>query len=219
MREDPSGRIDRHEPEQGRERRRSDDEKPPELDRVSPLATVSRHVTGLLIDPPLLERKVADARRSARGRDTHILHDGDDDVPQRMLNALEPGTYVTPHRHLTVPKAESLIVLRGSAAVVVFDDDGEPEIEALLTLEPRPGAGVAFDLRAGVWHTMVALESGTVVYEMKGGPYDARTDKQFAPWAPCEGEPGAAGYLARLEDGLRERFDLAPRSWQPPPRR
>jgi cupin fold WbuC family metalloprotein len=182
---------------------------------LSELATISRHEQGLLIDAPLLDLKAASARDSPRGREIHVLHDGDTDNPQRMLNAIEPGSYVTPHRHALVPKAESLVLLRGCAAVVIFDDDGAPQIEALLSLQAQgPGVGVAFDLRAGVWHTMLALETGTILYEMKGGPYDPRTDKQFPPWAPQEGTAESRSYLAQLEDRLRRRFALSPRPWQ-----
>lgn len=183
-------------------------------ERLSPVATISRHTGGLLVDRPLIERKAEDARASARRREIHVLHAGDADNPQRMLNALEPGSYIAPHRHLTVPKAEALVVLSGSVGVVVFDDQGGPRVQALLCLEDRgAGSGPAFDLRAGVWHTMFALESSSVVFEMKAGPYDPDNDKQFAPWAPKEGEPEAAPYLATLEDDLRRRFGLGERTW------
>ena len=62
----------------------------------------------------------------------------------------------------------------------------------------RPGTAWAVDLPPGVWHTLAVLTPHAVVVEVKPGFYDPATDKQFAPWAPREGEPGARDYLKKL---------------------
>jgi hypothetical protein len=59
---------------------------------------------------------------------------------------------------------------------------------------------VAIDLAAGVWHTIIALEAGSIFFETKPGPYVAMVDKDFAPWAPAEGSSEATTYLARLRE-------------------
>ena len=173
-------------------------------------ATFSNHSRHLAITQEMVDQKVADARANPRRREILVLHDGDGDSLQRMLNAMEPGSYVRPHRHVTPPKAEGLVVLSGSLAFVAFDDEGEPDAESFLVLSRERGV-LGIDYRAGLWHTFFALETGSVVYEVKPGPYDAATDKEFASWAPEEGSPEADEYLERLESLFRQRVGLPPR--------
>jgi cupin fold WbuC family metalloprotein len=178
-----------------------------QLQRISPLATRSEHRRFVAIDRALVVAKTADAGRNLRRREIHCFHEADDDGLHRMLNAIEPGSYVRPHRHLDPPKAESLIVLSGSLGIVLFDSDGTPDTDRLVLLSQRRDA-LGIDIRAGVWHTFVALETGTVVFEAKPGPYKRASDKDFAPWAP-EAETDEAGpYLARLEHLFRESFGV-----------
>jgi len=65
------------------------------------------------------------------------------------------------------------------------------------------GGVVGVDVAPGVWHTTTALTDTAICFEVKPGPYDAATDKEFAPWAPREGDPAAAAYLAGLVSALR----------------
>ena len=175
------------------------------LHRISSAATLSQHELATPITQALLDQKAQDARASNRQRDIHVLHTGNEDTLQRMLNALQPGTYVTPHRHVT--KAEAVVVLQGSLGFVRFDDDGTYDAQNFVYINPRQGT-FGVDYRAGVWHTFIALEPDTVVFEVKPGPYDAATDKEFAPWAPAEGEAAATDYLRALEMHFRRHFHL-----------
>lgn len=156
------------------------------------------------IDSTLLDRVAEMARKSPRGRIVLPLHKRDDEGLQRMLNALQPNSYVTPHRHIDPPKAESVIVLRGAVGFVTFSDAGEPkECEVLAA-----GTGlVGIDVEAGLYHTFFALEPDTVVFEAKPGPYDARSDKGFAPWAPPEGDGAAQEYLDQLVELVASRTE------------
>jgi dTDP-4-dehydrorhamnose 3,5-epimerase-like enzyme len=61
------------------------------------------------------------------------------------------------------------------------------------------------DIEQGVWHTFVALAADTVVLEIKRGPYNASTDKKFAPWAPVEGNQDASGWLAETVEGFEPK--------------
>jgi cupin fold WbuC family metalloprotein len=190
-------------------------EQPP-IARISAAATKSGHRTVALIDRNLVERKASDAKRSDRKREIHIFHEGDPDPLQRMLNAIQPGSYVRPHRHLNPPKSESIILLQGTLAYVSFSEDGLPEEDGLILIDA--GRGVyGCDIRPGVWHTIFALAPNTVLFEVKPGPYDPSVDKEFAPWSPKEDTPEAAAFLAELEDGFRRLWGLSPRSWGPPP--
>ena len=177
------------------------------LHRISTAATQSQHRVATVIDQRLIAQKAQDAQQSDRRRDIHVLHTGDEDTLQRMLNALQPGTYVTPHRHVAVPKAEAIVVLQGSLGFVWFEDDGHYEPQNFVHIDPKQGV-FGVDYRAGVWHTFIALEPDTVVFEVKPGPYDAATDKEFAPWAPAEGDAEAADYLAALEKRFRQHVGL-----------
>jgi len=171
----------------------------PQIMRISPVATRSNHRTVALIDRDLVRQKAADAARSARKREIHNFHEGDPDTLQRMLNAVQPGSYARPHRHRNPPKAESIILLHGSLAFVAFADDGSLDESNCLLIDPARGI-YGCDIRPGVWHTVFALVPDTVVFEVKPGPYDPKTDKEFAPWSPPEGSPEAASFLVDLED-------------------
>ncbi|MEM1413706.1 MAG: WbuC family cupin fold metalloprotein [Myxococcota bacterium] len=149
-----------------------------------------------LIDDALLDDLVARARKTERLRLNHNFHAGPSDNPHRFLNALIRGTYVCPHRHTTPPKDEAFLVLRGEVGIAVFDDEGRVRAKAHLGGAQRP-AGL--DLRAGVFHTLVPLSDAAVIYEVKPGPWEPATDKDWAPWAPREGEPGVAAYREELE--------------------
>jgi cupin fold WbuC family metalloprotein len=142
-----------------------------------------------------LERAIAESRFAPRKRIIQPFHRTLDDALHRMFNAIQPGSYARPHRHLEPPKAEAWIVLRGRLLFVSFLDDGA--IDQAMVL----GAGseqFGVDLVAGRYHTIAALERDTVIYEVKSGPYTRATDKEFAPWAPAEESPEAGAYLRKL---------------------
>jgi cupin fold WbuC family metalloprotein len=146
-----------------------------------------------LIDRALLDVTIERARASARLRSNHNFHAAAEDNPHRFLNAWVRGTYAAPHRHLAPPKAESFIVLRGEMAVFLFDDAGTVIARHVLGHEIS-----GIDLPPGVWHTLAPVSEVAVCFEVKPGPYDVATDKEFAPWAPSEASSDAAPYLARL---------------------
>lgn len=147
------------------------------------------------ITQALVEQAIEQSRKSPRGRIILPLHPGPDDRLHRMLNVMQPGTYIRPHRHLNPPKSESFVLLRGRGCFYTFRDDGRPD-EHLIVAAGAAQFGV--DVHPGVYHSFVVLEADTVVFEAKTGPYDPASDKDFAPWAPEEGTPQAAEYLQGL---------------------
>jgi cupin fold WbuC family metalloprotein len=114
------------------------------------------------------------------------------DPIQRMLNAMNCGTYLQPHRHKNPDKREAFILLTGRVAVVEFNDIGQ--VLDHIVLDHRTG-NYGTEIPVGTWHSLIALENGSVVYEVKDGPYTPINDKNFAPWAPKEGEKTCAQYL------------------------
>jgi cupin fold WbuC family metalloprotein len=132
------------------------------------------------------------ARASARLRANLDFHPSPDFPAHRFLIAMEPGTYVRPHRHLGAQKDETLVALRGRFGLLLFDAHGQVTTKAIL----GPGAEYSgIDIPRGTFHSAVALESGSVIMEAKAGPYVKSTDKDWAAWAPAEDGTGAEDYL------------------------
>jgi cupin fold WbuC family metalloprotein len=78
-----------------------------------------------------------------------------------------------------------------------FVDDGTMRSRLFLGDTP-PATARGIDLEPGLWHTLTAVTPHAVCYEVKPGPWDPATDKEFAPWAPLEGDPRAEEYLRTL---------------------
>jgi len=150
----------------------------------------------------LLEGAITASHSSSRRRIIQPFHRSDSATLHRMFNAVQPDSYIPPHRHLDPPKAESWIVLRGALAFFTFDDSGAISE----CLEIRAGGDVfGVDLEPGVYHTFFALEPDTVVFEVKDGPYSPTTDKAFPDWAPREGTAEATSYLEQLRSEFARR--------------
>lgn len=151
------------------------------------------------IDREMLEALSTEARARPRLRCNLNFHGADAHPGHRLLNAIEPPSYIPPHRHLDPTKDETLLALRGRIGVLVFDEDGA--VIAREVLQPEgPVQGV--DIPSGVIHSLVALTPGSVVFEAKAGPFLPRAPGELAAFAPPEGDPAAAGYL----EWMRARF-------------
>ena len=151
------------------------------------------------IDEQLAATVAARAAESPRRRMNHNFHTSAQDNPHRFLNVLLKGTYIRPHRHSNPAKAESFITLDGEVEVLIFDDAGNVTERHELGRRGAGGMKWGVDLQPGVWHTIVALTDIVVCFEVKPGPWEPSSDKEFAPWAPAEGDEGAISYLAGLE--------------------
>ena len=115
----------------------------------------------------LLDDLTAQAKASPRLRMNYDLRNSPADGSQRMLNAIEPGSQLPIHRHRH--SSETVVCLRGRLQEVFYNDAGE-ETEVI---ELTPGSDcVALNIPIGQWHTVRALESGTVILECKDGPYE-----------------------------------------------
>ncbi len=143
------------------------------------------------INSELINQVSEQAQVSSRRRKNYNFHEQDVDLLQRMLNAMEPDTYIQPHKHENPDKVEAFFVLKGSILLVEFNENGE--ITDHCVLNPLQG-NFGGEVSPRTWHTLISLEKGSVAYEVKDGPYDPTIDKQFAPWAPEEGEMGGDLY-------------------------
>ena len=124
------------------------------------------------ITQTVLDELTAKAKESPRLRMNLDLRNSAEDTSQRMLNAIEPGSPLPIHRHQNT--SETVVCLRGRLVEEFYDD-----LERICTerIELSPGGPiVALNIPAGQWHTVQALESGTVILEMKNGKYEPISD-------------------------------------------
>ena len=124
------------------------------------------------ITQAILDSLTEQAKASERLRMNLDLRDSETDTSQRMLNAIEPGSPLPIHRHRHT--SETVVCLRGRL-VEEFYDELERICTEAIELSPH-GPVVAVNIPAGQWHTVRALESGTVILEMKNGSYEPLTD-------------------------------------------
>ena len=120
----------------------------------------------MVIDKNLLDKVSEQAKDSPRLRKNFNFHQSLDEKCHRFLNAVEPGTVVEIHRHPA--KDETFVLLRGRVEVRTYNDDGSL-IESV-ELCPEDGK-YGVNIPKGVWHNLVAIESDSVFFECKEGPY------------------------------------------------
>lgn len=143
----------------------------------------------------LMAEGFAASRASARKRIIFPIHRTQDAQVQRMLNFMQPGTYVKPHIHRGAGASESVVLLSGSLQYLIFNSDGGV-IRTFKAVAGTPSAVI--DMEPDVWHSFLVMEPDTVIFECKKGPYEALSDKDFAPWAPDEGTDAAQVWIADI---------------------
>ena len=127
------------------------------------------------ITQTILDKLTAEAKSSPRLRMNLDLRDSADDQSQRMLNAIEPDSVIPIHRHQKT--SETVVCLRGRLIEEYYDDLERICTEAI-ELSPN-GPVVALNIPAGQWHTVRALEPGTIILEVKDGPYEPLSSKDI----------------------------------------
>ena len=123
----------------------------------------------MIIDKKLLDDLSAQAKASPRLRQAYDLRNTPEDNSPRMLNALEPGTVMPIHRHKDT--SETCVCIRGHFEEYFYDEHGN----LTDTIDMVPG-GVVLNIEKGQWHSLKCLESGTVLFEAKDGPYEPLQD-------------------------------------------
>jgi cupin fold WbuC family metalloprotein len=152
-----------------------------------------------LFDSEYFQRLIGQAKNNSRGRQHCNIHQSYEEPCQRLFNAIEPGSYIRPHRHTTDPRDELLIAIRGKMAVFTFDDSGKViKMVPLIAAAGNFCTTVGVEVSSDVWHTVIALDSGSVLLEVKAGPFDPSQPKDLAPWAPEEGTIPSKNFLDLL---------------------
>ena len=120
----------------------------------------------MIITQQIWDELSAKARASERLRMNMDLRNGPEDVSHRMLNALEPGTVMPIHRHHD--SSETEVIERGKIQWVFYDENGNETERVVLDSDGDPRM---LNVEKDRWHSLVCLESGSVLYESKDGPY------------------------------------------------
>ena len=121
----------------------------------------------MVVNREFLDEVTKQAQDSPRLRMNYNFHQSLDEKCQRMLNAVEPGTDVPVHRHHPT-KDESFVILRGKVRSTTYNNDGSI-IESVVLCQENGVYGV--NIPKGVWHKLESLESGSVIFECKEGPF------------------------------------------------
>ncbi len=140
------------------------------------------------------------AKVAARKRCNYNFHDSYSDPIQRFLNAVEPDSYLRPHKHESPDKTEIFLILKGRVLIIEFDDNGK--ITDHFVLDSQKG-NIGVEIPAKTWHSFIALDEGSVLYEIKEGPFIEGAEKVFAEWAPEEATKAAREFNEKMLKELK----------------
>ena len=146
-----------------------------------------------ILDSAFLDRLASEAAATTRRRKNANLHAVNEYPCNRLFNALQPDTYIHPHRHSAPSNDETVVLLRGKLGLVEFDENGQVVATALIL------PGMTVDIPHGTFHGWCCLEENSVFFEAKAGPFVALEPSEKASFAPPEGDPRAPEYLAWLK--------------------
>ena len=120
----------------------------------------------MIIDDKILDNLIGQAKVNPRMRQNMDMRNSSEDLSQRMLNALEPGTVMPIHRHHG--SSETVVILKGKIRWIFYDDNGVETERVVLDADGEPRM---LNVEKDRWHSLECLESGSVLFECKDGPY------------------------------------------------
>jgi cupin fold WbuC family metalloprotein len=135
-----------------------------------------------------------DAAGSERRRAHLNAHPTLDARVQRLFVAMQPDTYLRPHRHPEAHKWEFFVVLEGRIDLLVFSDEGKLLQREEMSREQTR----ALEVPPGSWHAYVCMQADTLALEIKEGAYLPTRQQDFAPWSPAENTEPAVAFLERM---------------------
>lgn len=153
-----------------------------------------------------LDKLTMAAKKNYRQRQHDNIHENYQEVSQRLFNAVEPDSYIQPHRHFTDPKSELLVPIRGTFALIIFNDQGDFQNVFGLKAGGSKDFYASIELSPSFWHTVVSLETGSILLEVKAGPFDENNPKDLADWAPKEGSQFVNSYQKNLKKCIKDTF-------------
>ena len=159
-----------------------------------------------IFDAQYLDDLTGQAKVSPRLRQHRNVHQSYQEASQRLFNAIEPGSYIRPHRHASDPRDELLIAVRGVMAMLTFDEQGAvTNVLRFGTERHGDEMAVGAEVSSSTWHTVIALEPGCVLLEVKAGPFDPNQPKDLASWAPEEDSPASTDYFDGIVELIAKR--------------
>lgn len=156
------------------------------------------------------EDLVNQASQSDRLRAHVNVHGSYADQCQKLFNAIKIDSYIRPHRHSLDPKDECLVAIKGLFGFIMFTEQGSIESVVLFGSEKyseQLSIPSGLELTSGVWHTVVSLVDNSILFEVKKGPFEPTLAKEFAPWAPKEGEKVANPYFQQLKKECLKKLE------------
>lgn len=155
-----------------------------------------------------LDGLMREASVSPRLRQHRNLHGSFQEPCQRLFNALGRETYIRPHRHSVEQGAETLIAVRGTMVLVLFDDQGSiNEFHYFGGGEQatRHSLSVGVEIPCGIWHTILAIDTENILLEVKAGPFNPKEPKEVARWAPEEGSECVSAYMQKMREQISSK--------------
>lgn len=162
------------------------------------------------LDGAMLDELSARAAASPRLRQHRNIHASYADPCQRLLNAIEPGSYLRPYKHSVTPRSKLLVALRGRFAAVLFDADGNVERVIPFGVGDGTAMSTAVEVSGDCWNSIVSLSHGSVLLEVKAGPFNPDEPSEFPSWAPADGTPEAGEYSRTLATIARRALGDGP---------
>lgn len=152
----------------------------------------------VLIDDDLLDRTSEKALRAPRLRMNHNFHTREDEPVNRLLNAMEPGTYLPVHRHTAPPKSESDRRAQRAPRRVRFRRPGTNRATGGRRSVARR---VWVRHRSGRMARVARARAGNGRFRGQAGPYVPVGAVDLAPWTPAADDAEAVGrFLAWLRE-------------------
>lgn len=134
-----------------------------------------------------------DARKAERKRANLFIHKPEEAL-QRTVTALVPGTYLRPQKYDNHDSVALLSILRGKVAVLHFDERGK--LEEIIKLDLQGDTKIV-DIAPRTYYSLLPLEPSVLLEIIHGAVIDD-TQKQFASWAPEEGNAKVSDFLMYL---------------------
>ena len=140
-----------------------------------------------------------------RARAHHNFHDSYEAQCQILMNVISSDSFIRPHRHLRAKKKEYLFALEGSFALLEFNDNRDISEVSYFSTEKhssRNSSTYGVCVEPSVWHTVISLLPTSIILEVKEGPFDPLSAKEFLVGTPEERSTDAQIYLAYLKSEL-----------------
>lgn len=156
-----------------------------------------------ILDNKMLDSLCQQAGSSSRRRQHLNIHSSYQENCQRLFNAIQPSSYIPPHRHFIADKQELLVAIRGSFSLITFDDQGNFIRSSLFGSELYADgfcSNVGVEIPPHVWHTVLAKQENSILLEVKEGPFVSDEAKELAFWAPQDGSTEAQSFLAKCQE-------------------